>query len=361
MKNSKKTAFYILEILKKKSGCERRLTQSDILRYLENDYDVEIDRNTLKSLLDILSESLDNIRFEEKKRRSAKGTETLKTGWYIEKEISEDDSYLIYESLLMNGRISAEKRSEIKERLSLFACEPLLHKTSVGACYVTNSLNNERETLLSLQSAIKEKRMVLFSLTVYAHGGKLRLERDENGRVKEYLVYPISLVCSDGRYMLLGGIGDTGTLRYFPVELMYGLTVTDIYGTELPSYTVGSKRLYPENKAEARIPHIGVRARIKVLAEESIVREIYSAFGEGCIITSTRSGKAEIAFECELNAAKAFIMQFGDRIEVLSPPGLRRRISSECKALAERYRYAVSDSDQTEIKKASSRKLLSRN
>ena len=215
--------------------------------------------------------------------------------------------------------------------------------------------------LFSIQKSINEKKMVTFSLTVYARGGRLRLERDENGRVKEYLVYPLSIVCSEGRYWLLGGIGDTGTIRYFPIDLIYGLSVTDISGSDLPSYCVSERRVYPENLAEARFPHIGVRAKIRVLAHEGIVKDIYSAFGDGCVITATRSGKAEMVFECELNAAKAFIMQFGERIEVISPPGLRRRISSECKALAERYRYAVNDTEQAEIKKASQRKLVMMN
>ncbi len=359
MKKSRKAIFCILKILREKSGREERLGQCDILRYLKEDHGIEIDRNTLRSSLELLSECLEEVRFEEKQRRTKDGTETLKTGWYAEKEIEEADSYVIHESLLMNRRISEEKRNAIKKRLSKLSYESKLHKLTVGESCKDRSHDTEKETLTLLSKAIEEKKMVLFSVTVYAHGGRLRLERDENGRVKEYLVCPLSIVCSDCRYMLLGGMGDTGILRYFSTELMYGLEITDISSASHPSYVLGSRRLYPENTAEARIPHIGVRAKIKVLADESIIRYIYSAFGEGCAIVAARSGKAEIVFECELNAAKAFIMQFGEKIEVLSPPGLRRRISGEFKNMAERYRYAVSEG--SEIKKASQRRLLQKN
>ena len=361
MKKCKKNAFYILEILKTKSGAEKRLTGSDILRLLEKEYGVKIDRNTLKGLLDLIAECIDKVHYSEKTRETKNGTEIIKTDWYIDKEIDAESSFIIYESLLMNQRASSEILNAVKDKLQAFTEENELFDGIIGAFCEKRRINTEKEVLFSIQKAIKEKRMVLFSLTVYARSGRLRLERDENGRVKEYLVYPLSVVCSDGRYSLLGGIGDTGMLRYFPMELIYGLTVTDIHGSDMPSYAISERRVYPENLAEARLPRVGVRAKIKVLAHEGIVKDIYSAFGDGCVITATRSGKAEMVFECELNAAKAFIMQFGERIEVLSPPGLRRRISSECKVLAERYRYAVNDSEQTEIKKASQRKLLKRN
>ena len=361
MKKCKKNAFYIQQILKNESSAEKRLTGSDILHLLESEYGVKIDRNTLKGLLDLIAECVDRVHYSEKTRKTQKGTEIIKTDWYIDKELDKESAFVIYEGLLMNERVSAESLKTMREKLKDFWELDERQEGVVGAFNGKRRLNAEKELVFLLQQAIKDKRMVIFSITVYARNGRLRLERDENGRVKEYLVYPLSVVCADGRYLLLGGIGDTGTLRYFPIDLIYGLSVTDIGGTALPSYCVAERRVYPENLAEARLPHIGVRAKIRVLAHEGIVKDIYSAFGEGCVITATRSGKAEMVFECELNAAKAFIMQFGERIEVLSPPGLRRRISSECKALAERYRYAVSDSEQTEIKKASQRKLVMMN
>ena len=358
MKKCKRNAFYILEILKTKSGRKKRLSGSDILRLLESEYGVKIDRDTLKGTLELIAECIDKVHYSEKKRETKNGTEILKTDWYIDKEIDAEGSFIIYESLLMNERVSEETLNAIKNKLEAFTEDNAFSDGIIGAFCEKRRINTEKEVLFSIRKAIREKRMVLFSITVYARSGRLRLERDENGRVKEYLVYPLSVVCADGRYSLLGGIGDTGTLRYFPIELIYGLAVTDIPGSDIPSYIISERRVYPENLAETRLPRVGVRAKIKVLADEGIIKDIYSAFGDGCVITATRSGKAEMAFECELNAAKAFIMQFGERIEVLSPPGLRRRISSECKALAERYRYAVSDSEQTEIKKASQRKLV---
>lgn len=358
MKKCKKTAFYILEILKNQSSTKKRLTGSDILRLLEMEYGVKIDRDTLKGVLDLIAECIDRVHYSEKTRETKNGTEILKTDWYIDKELDTESSFIIYESLLMNERLSAEVLNGIKAKLCELTSDNALSEGVIGVFLGKRFQNTEKEVLALLKKAIKQKIMVIFSLTVYARGGKLRLERDEGGRVKEYLVYPLSVVCSDGRYCLLGGIGDTGALRYFPIELIYGLSLTNIRGSDMPSYDISERRVYPENLAEARLPRIGVRAKIKVLADDGIIKDIYSAFGDGSVITATRGGKAEMVFECELNAAKAFIMQFGERIEVLSPPGLRRRISSECRALAERYRYAVNDSEQTEIKKASQRKLV---
>lgn len=358
MKKCKRNAFYILEILKTKSGRDKRLTGRDILKLLESEYGVKIDRDTLKGTLELIAECIDKVHYSEKTRETKNGTEIVKTDWYADKEIDAESSFIIYESLLLNERVSSDILSSLSSKLEAFTEENTLLDGVIGAFYEKRCKNTEKEVLFSIQKAIKEKRMVLFSLTVYARNGRLRLERDESGRVREYLVYPLSIVCSDGRYSLLGGLGDTGTLRYFPIELIYGFKVTDIIGNDMPSYAISERRVYPENLAEARLPRVGVRAKIKVLVHEGIIKDIYSAFGDGCLITATRGGKAEMVFECELNAAKAFIMQFGERIEVLSPPGLRRRISSECKALAERYRYAVNDSEQTEIKKASQRKLV---
>ena len=81
----------------------------------------------------------------------------------------------------------------------------------------------------------------------------------------------------------------------------------------------------------------GKREKIVISINADKVYEFKKLFGDRFDITREYGEKVEIAFECNINSALPFLLQFGDEAEVVSPSKLRRALALTCKSIAGKY------------------------
>ena len=108
----------ILNILKKYSDMDHRLTQQDIAEKLKKDYYMDVDRKTVKrNLMDLLD--LDcGIEYTEIPRKDEKGNETsLCTDWYIQPEFDDSELRLLIDSLLFSKNIPRNQCKQLINKL----------------------------------------------------------------------------------------------------------------------------------------------------------------------------------------------------------------------------------------------------
>ena len=89
----------ILDILKKYSDMDHRLTQQDIVEILKKEYYMNVDRKTVKRNLMNLLDLDCGIDYTEIARKDENGNESsICTDWYMMREF--DDSELQYQLIL---------------------------------------------------------------------------------------------------------------------------------------------------------------------------------------------------------------------------------------------------------------------
>ena len=102
----KMVTINILNILKKYSDIEHRMTQQDIAEKLKSDYSMDVDRKTIKRNLMDLIDMDPRIDYTEISRKDDKGNETtICTDWYIEPEFTDSELRLLIDSLLFSRNI----------------------------------------------------------------------------------------------------------------------------------------------------------------------------------------------------------------------------------------------------------------
>ena len=96
----------ILEILKKYTDEKHRLSQKDIVEILEREYDMKVDRKSVKrNLLSLVDFGYD-IEYTENVRINKNGEEeTLYTDWYLEKSFTDSELRLLIDSLLFSKNL----------------------------------------------------------------------------------------------------------------------------------------------------------------------------------------------------------------------------------------------------------------
>ena len=96
----------ILDILKKYSDMDHRLTQADIIEKLQKEYFMEVDRKTVKRNLMNLLELDCGIEYTEIPKKDKSGEESsIYTDWYMEREFDDSELRLLIDSLLFSKHI----------------------------------------------------------------------------------------------------------------------------------------------------------------------------------------------------------------------------------------------------------------
>ena len=103
----KMVTINILDILKKYSDMDHRLTQQDIADILKKEYYMDVDRKTIKRNLMNLLDLNCGIDYTEISRKDEKGNDTtICTDWYIQREFTDSELRLLIDSVLFSKKYS---------------------------------------------------------------------------------------------------------------------------------------------------------------------------------------------------------------------------------------------------------------
>ena len=119
MKRPKKMIIInILEILKRYTDENHRLSQREIMDILEQEYDMKVERKAVKRNLMNLIDFGYHIEYSESIRQGKNGEEeVIYTDWYLEKDFSDAELRLLIDSLLFSKHIPYNQCKALIEKL----------------------------------------------------------------------------------------------------------------------------------------------------------------------------------------------------------------------------------------------------
>ena len=113
----------ILDILKRYTDENHRLSQRKIMDILEREYDMKVDRKAVKRNLMNLIDFGYQVEYSESIRQGKNGEEEIIfTDWYLEKDFTDSELRLLIDSLLFSKHIPYSQCKKLIEKL-----EGLLH------------------------------------------------------------------------------------------------------------------------------------------------------------------------------------------------------------------------------------------
>ena len=107
----------ILDILRKYTDENHRLSQKDIEIILEKEYSMKAGRKAIKrNLMDLIDFGY-NLGYTEITRNGKSGEETICTDWYLERDFSDAELRLLIDSVLFSKHIPAKQCKELVGKL----------------------------------------------------------------------------------------------------------------------------------------------------------------------------------------------------------------------------------------------------
>ena len=186
----------ILDILKKYSDQEHRLSQKDIETILERDYSMKADRKSIKrNLMDLIDFGYD-IGYTEIERNGKNGDATILTDWYFERDFTDAELRLLIDSILLSKSIPTNQCKELIEKLKGLSNNyfdvRVKHVRSIPEIKPGNQ--QLFYTIEILDEAIEKKKKVRFSMSWYGFDKKRHISTHEDGTPKVRTFNPYQMV-----------------------------------------------------------------------------------------------------------------------------------------------------------------------
>ena len=196
----------ILDILKRYTDEDHRLSQKEIMDILEREYDMKVERKAVKrNLLNLIDYGY-HVEYSESVRINKKGEEEIVyTDWYLERDFSDAELRLLIDSLLFSRHIPYSQCKTLIEKLENLSNRYFKSRVKHIQTLPDNELPNRQlfYTIEILDQAITKGRQVSFHYNEYHTDKMLHPRIDHEGNVRTYIVNPYQMAAVNGRYYLI--------------------------------------------------------------------------------------------------------------------------------------------------------------
>ncbi len=327
-KNSKLKLLYLKDIFEKYSDDEHILNSIDITEYLA-EYGIECERKSIYKDIDILIEyGLDIIK-----------TTKPKNGYFL---ASRD--FEIAELRLLNDAVQSACFISKKKTVRLLEKTDDLLSTYQAARLKTqvfidkrNKCTNEEifYSIDALDSAIKAEKKIRLR---YCRR-KLDEKFAATSEYKEFILSPYALVWSNDHYYLIANNEKYDNLMNLRIDRIKKVEILEEnrrhfsevceYRTTFDTADYVSKTF---NMFSGKPEMTQLKCRIDIL------EEMLDRFGEKVSIKKGEEGWFYVHDELYVNEGLAsWVMQFGDKIEVIYPESLKKMIIGKAEAIRNMY------------------------
>ena len=334
----------ILDILKKYSDENHRLSAKEIGERLEREYSQKADRKTVKRNLMNLIDFGYNIEYSESVRINKDGEEeTILSDWYLNREFVDAELRLLIDGLLFSKHIPYNQCKALIGKLE--GLSNTYFKSKVKHIRTMPEKFPENKALLYtieiLDEAIsKKKRVQFYYISDYGTDKKPRLHKNKDGTITTYKVNPYQMAATNGRYYLICTHKYyTDTVTNYRIDRIKDICILDdepiTPAREVPALKNGFD--LPKHMAENIYMFSGEGVMVRFRAKKYILKDVLDWFGQDVRFSNENDDEVDVIVRVNSDAMLYWSLQYGEHIEVLEPAALRARVGAAARAISEKY------------------------
>ena len=321
--NKRLLNMYILNILREFSDENHALTQQDILKQLESDYDVICDRRTVKAYVD----------------------EWIELGWdivydkgykMISREFDDAELRILIDSVLFSKSISTRQAQTLIKKLQGFASKYFNAKVSHVCNLPDLNRTVNRQAMYALgiiNDAISAKKKIEFIYNEIGTDFKLHPKRKD-----PYVVNPYQIVANNGKFYLIANYDKYDNVVHFRIDKMKEIKCLNESikpRSEVPELANGLN--LPKHMAEHIYMFSGESVWAEIKTTPDMMGELVDWFGKDFKIEQKEDGYIIIRVKCNGNALRYWALQYGPYVEILKPVKLREQLKQDAENMYRKY------------------------
>ena len=320
MAEKKQSLLALIEILKKHSDENHALSIKDIQSHLLNEYDIELDRRTLYTSMELLRDFGYEI------------SEYDGNGYYLmERQFEKAEILLLCNAIHASHFISSKQSDELIKKL-LDTQSKYDHKEFKDKVYMANPLKTSNKQLLFnieiVSQAIKENRKISFTYLRYNTKKEL-IER----RSDPYIVEPRYIVYSDSRpYLIVTSLNHEGFIHY-RLDRMKDVEILNEKSRVLPKSSDPYE--YARNKL---FMYTGEVQTITFKCNNSILDHMIDIFGPDLLLIPDKDDTITIKVKTSTQGALYLAGQYMENITIIEPESIKNEFIKTLKESLKRYK-----------------------
>lgn len=318
----KLSILFILEILKKETNADHRLSQPDILRLLKKNYNMEVERKSVARNINDLIEAGYDIVYD--------------SGYYLASgDFEYSELRLLIDSVLFSKNIPRKQCKTLLKKVSALTDRHFNARIRHISTMPSSTADNRQIffTIDALDEAISMGRRVSFWYNEYRTDKKLHHKRDSR-----YVVSPYQIAATNGRYYLICCTDHHDNVSHYRLDHMEDVKMLDIPVRAMDMVKGLEHGLdLPKHMAEHIYMFSGESRRVIFRAKLSAVDQIIDWFGIDIFFFNETESTVDVSVRVNESAMFCWLLQYGMSCEVLSPPALRQRVKDAIGEMAKKY------------------------
>lgn len=347
MQPKKMIILDILDILRKHTDEDHRLSQQQIQNLMKKEYGMKVDRKTVRRNLSKLIEFGFPIKYrgsefenQEITRNGKYGKEIILTDWYYVHKFMNGELHLLINNVLLTDGLSKKDRISLIRRLEELSSKYFHSEISkIDMDIYGQSINQEViKTLEDIGEAIVNEKQISFHYCICDTDCELHEKPDDNGKPKQYIVNPYQIISRNGHSYLICNLPKYHDLTHFRIDRIKGSQVTATSLTPLrmlKGFETGI-RLSEYVKEHPNL-WSGDAVHITFQCKQYMMNDIVDSFGTDLRIEKLPDDMIKVHVQVSESAMLHWGIQFADAIEVLSPQSLREQIVETLRNALKKY------------------------
>ena len=332
----KLSLFNTLEILKEYSDEDHRLTQAELLEHLKTDYDMEVDRRTVKSnLMDLIElgyeiESQETTRMIRNEKTGEVEESTIMSSFYLVRDFSNPELRLLIDSLLFSKHLPYSQCKDLVEKLEGLSNKYFRASMNYISTMPEDKTNNQQifYNIDVLDEAISKGKKVSFKYLDYGTDKKQHPKLDKDGKERVYVVSPYQMVAKEGKYYLICNYDCYDDVSNYRVD-----RISDIEALEAKAkpfeelkWSNGQRLDLAEYMKKHVYMYSSADSQVTFRIVKPMISDIIDMFGKDVQFFDETEDTVCVKAKVNEAAMIQFAQSYAPDVEILKPVELREKV-----------------------------------
>ena len=336
----------ILDILRKYTDEDHRLSQKDILDILKQEYNMSADRKAVKRNIMELIESGYEIEYSESIRMSPNPRtgeleeNSILSDFYLVREITDSELRLLIDGVLFSKHIPYSQCRELIEKLEKLSNVYFRSRTR-HVCNLPQDMPANPQlffTIEVLDEAISKGKQVSFQYNDFDTDKRLHPRKRSSGADRQYIVNPYQMVAALGHYYLICNYDKYDNVSNYRLDRITNITLLDTSAKPMAQVSGLANGLdLPRHMAEHIYMFPGESAPVTFTAKKYLVSELIDWFGQDLQFISEADDEVTARVTVNLEAMRRWALQYALHARITAPQRLVDLVREDVRKAVEQY------------------------
>ena len=336
----------ILDILKRYSDADHRLSQKQIEEKLKTEYEMQVDRKAVKrNLMNLIEfgyeiEYSESVRMVRDPQTGELEESCVLSDFYLVRDFTDSELRLLIDSLLFSKHLPYSQCRELVEKLEGLSNTYFRSRVRHISTMQDNSTDNKQVFLNveQIDEAISRGRKIAFRYLEYGTDKKMHPRKRSDGS-EIYIASPYQMAAKEGKYYLICNFDKYDDISNYRIDRMKDIQILDEPAKPFESLQGADGR--PLELSAYMKDHVymfaGGSCRAKLRIVRPMISDVIDMFGRDVSFSDESEDTVTMTVSANEMSIEQFAQSYAPDVLVLEPKALADKVGSRLQAAAERY------------------------